>query len=118
MLSLYVMSTLSTDIFYAGVALYMLSLYDGLIEAILGQGNKIGGRVMESAVMARPKKKPVEGEEAQWLQSRQPSRSGVVGMRVVELAADHCRTDVAKLVDAALIDYLKAKGFEEDPPRR
>lgn len=36
----------------------------------------------------------------------------------VERGAVHCRTDVAKLVDAALVDYLKAKGFEESAPPR
>jgi hypothetical protein len=41
----------------------MPSLYDGLIGAILGPGIKIGGRVMESAVMARPKKNPVEAKK-------------------------------------------------------
>jgi hypothetical protein len=36
----------------------------------------------------------------------------------VEKGARHCRTDVSKLIDAALIDYLKAKGFEEPAPER
>ena len=36
----------------------------------------------------------------------------------VDRGADHCRTDVAKLVDAALIEYLKVKGFVEAPPKR
>ncbi len=32
--------------------------------------------------------------------------------------AAFCRTDVAKLMDAALIDYLKGRGFDEPPPLR
>lgn len=36
----------------------------------------------------------------------------------VERGADHCRTDVAKLVDAALVHYLQAQGFTEPPPKR
>ncbi len=36
----------------------------------------------------------------------------------VDRGAEHCRTDVAKLVDAALVDYLKSRGFQEEPPRR
>ena len=34
----------------------------------------------------------------------------------VERAAAFCRTDAAKLVDAALVDYLKQRGFEEPAP--
>ncbi len=36
----------------------------------------------------------------------------------VEEGADFCRTDVSKLVDAALADYLKARGFPKSPPKR
>jgi hypothetical protein len=36
----------------------------------------------------------------------------------VERAARFCRTDVAKLVDAALVEYLKQRGFDEPPPWR
>jgi len=36
----------------------------------------------------------------------------------VEKGAAFCRTDVAKLVDAALVDYLKNRGFEPQPPER
>jgi hypothetical protein len=36
----------------------------------------------------------------------------------VEKGATFCRTDVAKLVDAALVDYLKNRGFEPEPPER
>jgi hypothetical protein len=36
----------------------------------------------------------------------------------VDEGAEHCRTDVAKLVDAALVHYLKAQGFLKPPPKR
>lgn len=36
----------------------------------------------------------------------------------VDRGAAFCRTDTSKLVDAALVDYLKAKGFEEPAPPR
>ena len=36
----------------------------------------------------------------------------------LERAAAYCRTDMAKMIDAALIDYRKAKGFDEPPPIR
>jgi hypothetical protein len=42
------------------------------------------------------------GEWAQWL----------------ERGARHCRTDIAKLVDAAVAEYLAEKGFKEPPPER
>jgi len=36
----------------------------------------------------------------------------------VKRAAAFCRTDAAKLVDAALVEYLKQRGFDEPAPRR
>jgi hypothetical protein len=36
----------------------------------------------------------------------------------VDRGAEHCRTDTAKLVDAALIEYLRTRGFTEPPPKR
>jgi hypothetical protein len=36
----------------------------------------------------------------------------------VEAGAEYCRTDSAKLVDAALVDYLKARGFDQLAPKR
>jgi hypothetical protein len=74
---------------------------------------------MESAVMARPKKKPVAAKKPSGAKPTALTiRGGLDWREWVERGADHCRTDVAKLVDAALIDYLKAKGFGEDPPKR
>jgi hypothetical protein len=63
-------------------------------------------------LMARPKKgKPrgprtigirTTGEWADW----------------IERAARFCRTDIAKLIDAAVAEYVKARGFDEPPPER
>ena len=59
--------------------------------------------------------------------SRKPKSKGprVIGIRTtaewaawLERVAKYCRTDVAKLVDAAVADYAKAKGFSEAPPER
>ena len=36
----------------------------------------------------------------------------------VERGTEHCRLDVAKAVDAALIEFFKARGFTEAPPKR
>lgn len=36
----------------------------------------------------------------------------------LERLAKHNRTDVAKLVDAAVVSYAKATGFDETPPER
>lgn len=36
----------------------------------------------------------------------------------VEEGADFCRTDVSKLVDAALAAYLRSQGFDKAPPKR
>lgn len=60
---------------------------------------------------------------------KKPSRKAVefrtVGMRAtvgwaewLERAAKFCRTDVAKLIDASVADYVKERGFSEAPPER
>jgi hypothetical protein len=36
----------------------------------------------------------------------------------LDRAATHCRTDVAKLIDAAVIDYVRQRGFDEPAPPR
>lgn len=36
----------------------------------------------------------------------------------VDELADVCRTDVSKLIDAALVDFAKSKGFAKEAPRR
>jgi hypothetical protein len=36
----------------------------------------------------------------------------------IEAGARYCRTDVAKLIDAAVVDYLRARGFGQEAPDR
>jgi hypothetical protein len=36
----------------------------------------------------------------------------------IEAGAKFCRTDVAKLIDTAVVDYLKARGFKQEAPSR
>lgn len=63
--------------------------------------------------MARPKPKA------------EPLKPKTIGVRAtgewaewIERGAKHCRTDVAKLIDAAVVDYLRERGFVEPPPER
>lgn len=74
--------------------------------------------------MARPKARPdLEGKVPhKAASSRQPTAITVRGSREwrewLERGAEHCLTDVAKLVDVAVSQYLKAQGFEEPRPKR
>jgi T5orf172 domain len=36
----------------------------------------------------------------------------------IEAGAKFCRTDVAKLIDSAVVDYLRARGFTQEAPER
>jgi hypothetical protein len=36
----------------------------------------------------------------------------------VECLADHCRLDVAKVIDRALVDYARKEGFKAEAPSR
>ena len=36
----------------------------------------------------------------------------------IEDGAKHCRTDVAKMIDKAVVEYLKAQGFTQPAPDR
>jgi hypothetical protein len=36
----------------------------------------------------------------------------------VDDLADHCRTDVSKLIDMALVEFAKGHGFSRQAPRR
>jgi hypothetical protein len=72
---------------------------------------------MDSATMARPKHKKASAKP-----EPRPTALTIRGSldwrAWVDRGAEHCRTDVAKLVDAALVEYLKARGFSEVPPKR
>lgn len=76
----------------------------------------------ETAVMARPKAKGKRTTAAKGTTGPKPTALTIRGSLDwrgwIERGADHCRTDVAKLVDAAVIEYLRARGFDEPAPRR
>ncbi len=65
--------------------------------------------------MAKPKARPTR-------ENPRPTALTIKGRTEwrdwVERGADFCRTDVAKLVDAALVEYLKQRGFDEPAPKR
>ncbi len=65
--------------------------------------------------MARPKK---AGDKKPGGMKTVAVRATVEWADYVERGAEHCRTDVAKLFDAAVIEYLRARGFTETPPKR
>jgi hypothetical protein len=65
--------------------------------------------------MGRPKRKPLKN----------PPTYRTIGIRAttewsewLEKVAQHCRTDVSKLVDQAVLDYARSHGFDETPPSR
>ena len=65
--------------------------------------------------MAKPKARPTR-------ENPRPTALTIKGRTEwrdwVEKGADFCRTDVAKLVDAALVEYLNQRGFDEPAPKR
>lgn len=71
---------------------------------------------MVGAAMAKPKRKAK-------LAAKQETKT--IGLRAtlewaewIERGAKFCRTDVAKLIDNAVVDYLKGRGFPEEAPER
>jgi hypothetical protein len=72
--------------------------------------------------MARPKPKPLRNRVVKAVSGAKPTaltiRGSLEWREWVERAARYCRTDVAKLVDAALLAYVRGQGFEERPPER
>jgi hypothetical protein len=67
--------------------------------------------------VGRPKKRPGAAPA--------PAKPKTIGVRAsaewadwIERLARHCRTDTAKLVDHAVAEYAKARGFDEPPPGR
>jgi hypothetical protein len=78
---------------------------------------------MGTATMARPKKAtPAPKAQPEPTAGPRPTALTIKGNREwrawVDRGAEHCRTDVAKVVDAALIEYFKSKGFGDPPPKR
>jgi hypothetical protein len=67
------------------------------------------------AIVGRPKK----------LAGKKAAGPKTIGVRStaewadwLDRAARHCRTDIAKLIDASVAEYVKARGFTENPPER
>ena len=68
------------------------------------------------------KTKPTKSKEEQPVRVRQPTAITVRGSKAwrawVDRGAKHQRTDTAKLIDMALVAYLRSQGFTEEPPER
>jgi hypothetical protein len=86
---------------------------DGLGTSVVFLEDKMTG---SKGVNMSPKPKRPE--------SKQPEMK-TVGVRStrawadwLERGAKFCRTDTAKLLDSAAVDYLKARGFDEPAPPR
>jgi hypothetical protein len=84
------------------------------------------GGAMETGVMGRPKakaaaRKPAAGK-ARDRSGEKPTVVTIKGEPAwrewVERGAKWCRTDVAKLIDSALVMYLRTQGFSEQAPER
>jgi len=75
---------------------------------------------MERSVMAKkPKAAPTRKTE----KPNRPSiavtlRGGPDWKEWLEGFADHCRSDVSKVIDKALIQYAKSEGYNREAPRR
>jgi hypothetical protein len=78
---------------------------------------------METAAMARAKAtSKAPGKAPPRRADAKPTAVTVKGSpewrEWVNRGAKHCRTEVAKVIDAALVDYFKARGFTEEAPER
>ena len=70
---------------------------------------------MSVATMGRPKKRKAETQA----RPTAVTIKGSLEWRAwLEEAAEHCRTDVAKFIDAAVVEYAKAKSVPKAPPKR
>jgi hypothetical protein len=76
---------------------------------------------MGTATMARKSAKPA-AERAKPAAERPAIavtlRGGPEWKAWIEAGAKFCRTDVAKLIDSAVVDYLKTRGFKQEAPDR
>lgn len=77
---------------------------------------------MSLATMTQPKRRKATKAAASQPEGPRPTALSIKGTLAwrewVDRGAKHCRTDVAKLIDAALVEYLKARGFDEPAPER
>jgi len=71
--------------------------------------------MLETATMARPKKKagkPDHGPVVVNIKASREWKTWLDGLAV------HCRTDIAKLIDRGLILVAKAEGYDKEVPPR
>lgn len=81
---------------------------------------------MEACTMARKKTEASVGKTPAPVAKPQPDRPAIaVTLRGspewkawLEAGARFCRTDVAKMLDAAAVEYLRARGFTGEAPER
>lgn len=73
---------------------------------------------MVEALMGRPKKRPESGGGAGRRTRHVVIRTSDEWAEWLDRVARHCRIDMSKLVDSAVADYARSRGFEEPPPRR
>lgn len=69
---------------------------------------------MSGTLVGRPKKQTKPGQLTKTVGVRATSEWA----EWLERLAKHCRTDIAKLIDASVAEYGKAHGFDEPPPER
>src|SRR4051794_16621682 len=80
----------------------------GLLESRMAKKKSESG----GKKLGRPPSK--EGTRAQAVVVR-----GRVGWKTwVDELADHCRMDISDLVDQALVEFARGKGFDKLPPKR
>jgi hypothetical protein len=77
---------------------------------------------MSLGTMARSRSNPTPEPTPEPAPGKRPTALTIKGSLEwrawVEGGAEFCRTDVAKLVDAALVEYLKARGYSGTAPKR
>jgi hypothetical protein len=73
---------------------------------------------VELAVMAKKKTAPKPQSRADRPAIAVTLRGGPDWKGWVEGLANHCRMDVAKVIDRALIDYARKEGFKPEAPQR
>jgi hypothetical protein len=66
--------------------------------------------------MARPKAKPDDKPSPRT--TAFAIKGSAQWREWVDAGAEFCRTDVSKLIDAALVEYLASRGYQAPPPKR
>jgi hypothetical protein len=73
---------------------------------------------MTGVLMAKPKAAPARKDVGPKPTKTVSVRATLEWAEWLEEGARFCRTDLAKLLDVAAVDYLKAKGFTKPAPER